>query len=135
MDKPYRLRSQRYLIHIRGKPCLKCGLPGEAHHIQYAQPRALSLRTGDQYAVPLCHACHMELHQHPSPERTWWALNGIDPVRWADREFAAWSREYGALPPSVGNKRVTSYCPAPEAAPDFAPDEGQDGTDGTRRRK
>jgi hypothetical protein len=98
MVNPYRLRSQRYLAFIRGKPCLKCGDAGEAHHITYAQPRAMALKSGDQWAVPLCHRCHMALHDYPSPERTWWALNGIDPVIWAKNSFQTWSREYGALP-------------------------------------
>lgn len=86
-----RFRSVTYLDHIRGKPCLVCGQAGEAHHIQYAQPRAMALKTGDNYTVPLCHACHMDLHQSPMPERTWWALKGINPVIWAVENFRKWT--------------------------------------------
>ena len=92
-EDPFRLRSVKYTWFIRGKPCLVCGAPGEAHHVQYAQPRALSRKTGDQYAVPLCHTHHMELHNIGMPERTWWALKGIDPIIWAERSYEKWSRK------------------------------------------
>jgi len=94
-DKPFRLRSFDYLASIRGQPCLQCGSPGEAHHIQYAQPRALSRKSGDQFVVPLCHPCHMKLHNDGMPERTWWALRGIDPVKWAIKSYETWSKEHG----------------------------------------
>lgn len=68
-----------------------CGSPGEAHHLTHAQPRALAKKTGDQYTVPLCHQHHMELHDSPMPERTWWALNGIDPMVWAENCYKEWS--------------------------------------------
>lgn len=61
-----------------------CGMPGEAHHLTFAQPRAMALKTGDQFVVPLCHACHMELHNSPYSERNWWALNGVDPMEWVN---------------------------------------------------
>ena len=88
---PFRLRSQAYLNHIRGKPCLVCGSPGEAHHLTHAQPRALAKKTGDQFTVPLCHQHHMELHDSPMPERTWWALNGIEPMVWAENCYKEWN--------------------------------------------
>ena len=99
-EDPFRLRSTKYLNFIRGKPCLKCGSPGEAHHIQYAQPRALQRKTGDQWAVPICHTDHMILHNAGIPERTWWALQGIDPMKWAEQSFSEWSKEHGAENPN-----------------------------------
>ena len=88
--KPFRLKSKSYLDHIRGKPCLHCGLPGEAHHLTHAQPRAMGRKTGDQYAVPLCHRHHMDLHDSPMSEKKWWALKGIDPIVWAELEYERW---------------------------------------------
>lgn len=87
---PERIRSVKYLNFIRGKPCLYCGSPGEAHHLTFAQPRAMGKKTGDQYTVPLCHGHHMELHESPMPERTWWALIGIDPLKWAEDTYKGW---------------------------------------------
>lgn len=89
-QKLFRLRSERYLKHIRGMPCLVCGAPGEAHHLQRAQPRALSRKTGDQYCVPLCHSHHMEMHEFPAGETVWWACQGIKPIVWAENEYARW---------------------------------------------
>lgn len=93
--KPFRLRSDKYLRHIRGQPCLHCGQPSEAHHLTFAQPRAMAKKTGDQFAVPLCHTHHMELHNSPEPERSWWAIKGIDPLVWARNNFDAWERIHG----------------------------------------
>lgn len=94
MDRPFRLRSEKYLRYIRTKPCLVCGQQAEAHHLTFAQPRARGLKTGDQYTVPLCHKHHMELHDN-LPEKTWWALNGIRPLVWAEREYEEWRKGNG----------------------------------------
>lgn len=87
-----RLRSRQYIKHVQGQPCLYCGSPGEAHHLTHAQPRALGLKNGDQFIVPLCHPHHMALHDSPMPERTWWALIGIDPMIWAEISFSEWEQ-------------------------------------------
>lgn len=77
------VRSETYLRTVRGRPCLICGRPeASAHHLMFAQDRGMSLKTGDQWAVPLCHACHMKLHRY-GDERTWWDLQGVDPAEWA----------------------------------------------------
>lgn len=94
MEKgPVRHRLTAYLASIRGQPCLICGAPGEAHHLTYAQPRAMGMKTGDQHTVPVCHAHHMQLHESAMPERTFWALHGIDPVKWAVDNFRRWKRD------------------------------------------
>lgn len=87
----FRLRSQKYMKHIRSKPCLVCGGYSEAHHITFAQPRAMQKKNGDQYTVPLCHRHHMELHAFAGGEKTWWATEGILPIVWAENEFSIWS--------------------------------------------
>lgn len=99
LQRPKRIRSVKYLNHIRGQPCLlslaqRCSVPGEAHHLTFAQPRAMALKTGDQWTVPVCHLHHMELHAY-GDERTWWALLGIDAMAWAEREWEQWLDEQG----------------------------------------
>jgi hypothetical protein len=42
----------------------------------------LQVKVGDNWVVPLCHKCHMELH-HYGDEKTWWDLQGIEPLAWA----------------------------------------------------
>lgn len=96
-ERPNRLRSRTYLNTVRGKPCLCCGSPGEAHHLTFAQPRAMASKTGDQYTVPLCHSHHMELHQDGLGERTWWAVKGIDPMVWAENNYRKWEKENGSV--------------------------------------
>lgn len=92
---PFRLRSEKYLRHVRSKPCLICGDRAEAHHLTFAQPRAKALKTGDQYTVPLCHRHHMELHESPLGERTWWSVNAILPMVWAEETYEKWRQENG----------------------------------------
>jgi hypothetical protein len=90
-SKPFRLRSKKYLVHVRGFPCLVCSSPYvDAHHLQRAQPRALSRKTGDQWAIPLCRSCHMNLHA-AGDEATWWDLNGVDPYEWAREQYDVFS--------------------------------------------
>lgn len=90
-----RYRSAAYLKAIRGQPCLYCGAPGEAHHLTFAEKRAMGLKNGDNWTVPVCRTHHMELHNSPMPERTWWALNGIDPIKWAKDHYERWEKYSG----------------------------------------
>ena len=92
-DKPFRLRSKSYLDFIRTKPCLICGDRAEAHHLQRAQPRAMALKTGDQFCVPVCRAHHHELHNSKLGESVFWAVNGIDPIKWAMMTYEKWVKE------------------------------------------
>jgi len=48
----------------------------------FAEPNAMSMKVGDNWCVPLCHSCHMKLHAF-GDERTWWDLQGINPLKWA----------------------------------------------------
>jgi hypothetical protein len=80
------IRNQAYLGSVRGKPCLICHMTGEAHHVNFAEPRGINLKVGDNWVVPLCHSCHMELH-HYGAEKTWWDMNGVDPIRWAKENW------------------------------------------------
>ena len=80
------VRDEAYLRTVRGQPCLVCGMPGSAHHVMYGQRRGVSLKTGDNWVVPLYHRCHMQLH-HYGDERTWWDLQGIEPLDWARKNW------------------------------------------------
>tara|TARA_B100000674_G_C37944778_1_gene964376 strand:+ start:105 stop:401 length:297 start_codon:yes stop_codon:yes gene_type:complete len=83
---PSRVRSERYLKTLRGQPCLVCGAGGEAHHVTFAEPKAMAKKVGDNWCVPLCHKHHMELHAH-GKETQWWALQGVDPMDWAKKNW------------------------------------------------
>lgn len=89
----HRLSDDRYLQHIRALPCLVCGGFSVAHHMMHAEPSATGLRSGDQWAVPLCHLHHTELHAH-GDEPLWWALQGVAPVAWAIDTYAEWRKQH-----------------------------------------
>lgn len=74
-----RKRSKAHLLFVREQPCLVCRPPPcDAHHLKFAQPRALGRKVSDEFTVPLCRAHHHELHRHGN-ERAWWANLQIAP--------------------------------------------------------
>ena len=83
--KPRRVRDKEHLRFVANLPCLICGRsPSQAHHIRYAQPRALSRKVSDEWAVPLCALHHRALHDHGN-EESWWKQHRIDPMSEAER--------------------------------------------------
>lgn len=78
--EPLRKRSKVHLLFVREQPCLVCQqAPSDAHHLKFAQPRALGRKVSDEFTVPLCRAHHHELHRHGN-ERAWWANLQIAPL-------------------------------------------------------
>jgi hypothetical protein len=108
IPKDKRLRDKAHLAFVASQPCLVCGRrPAQAHHLRFAQQRALGLKVSDEFTVPLCNGHHDSLH-HTGDERAWWARNGIlDPLKMAARLWAAsHQRSVGheqdaTLPPSL----------------------------------
>jgi hypothetical protein len=87
---------------IAKEPCLICGRrPAQAHHIRFAQPRALGLKVSDEFTVPLCNGHHDSLHR-TGDERAWWARNGIlDPLKFAARLWATSRQRKGEDEPEA----------------------------------
>jgi ERF superfamily len=78
--KTIRLRDKEHCKFVRTEPCVVCGrAPTEAHHIRFAQPRALGRKVSDEYTVPVCRLHHRDLHGY-GDEASWWAGVGIDPL-------------------------------------------------------
>jgi hypothetical protein len=78
--KTIRLRDKEHCKFVAAQPCVVCGRrPAEAHHIRFAQPRALARKVSDEYTVPLCRLHHRELHRY-GDEASWWAAVSIDPL-------------------------------------------------------
>jgi hypothetical protein len=91
--KTRRKRDKDHRAFVASKSCLVCGRrPADAHHLRFAQPRALGRKVSDEFTVPLCRIHHRELHLR-SDEPAWWAQYPIDPVRIA-REL--WERSHAA---------------------------------------
>ena len=75
-----RLRDKEHCNFVASQPCIGAGrTPSEAHHIRFAQPRALGRKVSDQHTVPVCRVHHRDLHGY-GDEGSWWAGVGIDPL-------------------------------------------------------
>ncbi len=78
--KTVRLRDSNHRKFVSAQPCLVCGrTPADAHHLRFAQPRALGRKVSDEFTVPLCRAHHRELHRHGN-EAAWWRSIKIEPL-------------------------------------------------------
>ncbi len=78
--KTIRLRDREHCRNLTTQPCVVCGrTPSEAHHIRFAQPRALGRKVSDEYTVPVCRLHHRELHRY-GDEVSWWVGVNVDPL-------------------------------------------------------
>jgi hypothetical protein len=105
---PKRIRDREHLEYVGALPCLVCGrAPSQAHHLRFAQPRALGRKASDEWAVPLCNVHHRALHDCGN-EETWWEAHGIDAIAEAEQ---------------LWNGRLPSLLPARSARQDTADSE------------
>jgi hypothetical protein len=88
-------RSKAHLVFVASQSCLVCQrTPCDAHHLKFAQPRALGHKVSDEFTVPLCRDHHNELHRHGN-EAAWWANLNIAPMNIA-KELWQTSPVHGA---------------------------------------
>ena len=115
IGKTLRLRDRDHLKFVSAQPCLACGRsPSDAHHLKFAQGRALGRKASDEFTVPLCRTHHRDLHGR-GDERIWWQALNIDALLTAS---ALWAQTHSALttaeanepvsPPHGGNPAATS---------------------------
>ncbi len=89
LPEPKRLRDQGHLRYVAQQPCLICGrTPSQAHHLRFAQPRAMAKKVSDEFTVPLCAIHHHELHMRGN-ETVWWTDKNIDPLPFAEEFWRA----------------------------------------------
>jgi ERF superfamily len=105
--KTIRLRDKEHCKFVARQPCVVCGrMPAEAHHLRFAQPRALGRKASDEFTVPVCRLHHRELHRY-GDEASWWAGVNVDPLPIAldlwrhSRRAIAWDPIGGVSPPSA----------------------------------
>jgi ERF superfamily len=80
IPEPRRVRDKAHVKFVSRQPCLVCGRhPADAHHLRFAQQRALGRKVSDEFTVPLCRGHHRELHRC-GDEAEWWKKSGIDPL-------------------------------------------------------
>ena len=94
---PRRYRNREHLRYVAQQACLVCGRkPSDPHHLGFTQPRALSRKVSDEFAVPLCRGHHRAVHRSRD-ERDWWRQAGIDPIKVARKLWKA-TRGMGQRP-------------------------------------
>ena len=75
-----RIRDRDHVRSVARLACLICGRqPSDAHHLRFAQHRALGRKASDEFTVPLCRGHHRELHRC-GDEAAWWTILGLDPI-------------------------------------------------------
>jgi hypothetical protein len=80
LPEPRRFRDKTHCQFVSKQPCLICGRqPADAHHLRFAQHRALGRKVSDEFIVPLCRGHHREVHRS-GDEASWWKKAGIDPA-------------------------------------------------------
>jgi hypothetical protein len=85
ISKPTRERDREHLRFVASQPCLICGrTPSDAHHVKFAEQRAMSRKVSDKFTVPICRLHHRQLHRR-GDERAWWADHEIEPLVTAAR--------------------------------------------------
>jgi hypothetical protein len=78
--EPRRFRDKEHVEFVAKQACLICGRrPADAHHLRFAQHRALGRKVSDEFTVPLCRGHHREIHRS-SDEAAWWKNAGVDPT-------------------------------------------------------
>lgn len=96
--EPRRKRDKQHLRFVASQPCLICGrAPSDAHHLRFAQPRAMGRKSSDEFVVPLCRTHHRENHQ-TGREESWWASVSIDPL---DIATKLWRISHGSGADSI----------------------------------
>jgi hypothetical protein len=89
--KPVRERDREHLKFVAAESCLVCGrTPSDAHHIKFAEQRAMGRKVSDKFTVPVCRLHHRELHRRGN-ERAWWQQQGIEPLALA---AALWKKTH-----------------------------------------
>jgi hypothetical protein len=82
--EPKRIRDKEHLKYVGTQPCLICGrTPSDAHHIRFAQLRALGRKVSDEFTVPVCRTHHREIHRF-GDELAWWTDKRLDPLPLAE---------------------------------------------------
>jgi hypothetical protein len=78
--EPRRFRDKEHIKFVAKQACLICGRrPADAHHLRFAQHRALGRKASDEFVVPLCRGHHREAHRC-GDEAAWWKNASVDPT-------------------------------------------------------
>lgn len=97
LPKEKRIRDRAHLQFVATQACLICGRqPAQAHHLRFAQSRAMALKVSDEFTVPLCATHHDQLHRS-GDERAFWTRNGVENPLEHAAKFWKLSHQTGTL--------------------------------------
>jgi len=120
IPKERRIRDREHLAFVARHPCLVCGRqPAQAHHVRFAQPRAMGLKVSDEYTVPLCNGHHDAVHR-TGDERAWWATHHIAPLAVAERLWTTTDQteEVSLAPTGTSHDNPNGSLRDPEEGPE-----------------
>jgi hypothetical protein len=114
LQKTGRRRSKAHLAFVASQPCLVCRCsPCDAHHLKFAQPRALGRKVSDEFTVPLCRDHHRDLHLFGN-EVAWWTNLKIAPLEIAR---TLWTASQSNSNGPISGPAASSDPPDSEPAP------------------
>jgi hypothetical protein len=109
LSEPRRVRDREHVKSVVRNACLICGRrPVDAHHLRFAQSRALGRKVSDEFTVPLCRGHHREIHRC-GDEAAWWRNAGVDPTVTAR---ALWLETHPLVPPPSSASADVAQSPA-----------------------
>ena len=90
IPKEKRVRDPAHLAFVASQPCLICGRrPAQAHHLRFAQPRAMAMKVSDEFTVPVCNTHHDQLHRTAMSGPFGRGTAFLDPLKYAARLWEA----------------------------------------------
>lgn len=119
-SEPRRIRDREHVRFVARQPCLVCGrLPADAHHLRFAQSRAIGRKVSDEFTVPLCRGHHRQVHRF-GDEAAWWQSMKMQPMMvaralWLQTHRALAKQESADLHAVRSSRAVTSAAPSQEA--------------------
>ena len=106
--EPHRIGDREHVKFVAKQPCLICGRsPADAHHLRFAQHRALGRKVSDEFTVPLCRGHHREVHRC-GDEAAWWKNAGT--IRPPCPRAVAGDASAAATPDKMGTEGATSVA-------------------------
>lgn len=65
MSRKISMENKRRFANLREMACCTCGaMPVQIHHLIGIGKSGMGLKSPDELSIPLCCACHDELHRH-----------------------------------------------------------------------
>lgn len=115
MLRPVRRRDKDHLRFVASQPCLLCQRrPCDAHHLRFAQPRAMGRKVSDEYTVPLCRTHHRQVHRVGNEAEWWTAIDpDMDPLEVAKGLWEQSRNRIHSLEPQQ-NDEIPAIAPPPK---------------------